>query len=199
MSGGSWTHLASRPFVRPLIGTWVRPNHLTTLRLISGLAAGGLLAIGTKRAIDWGGAVWLVSAFADRADGELARLGQLQSPAGHAYDFYSDFAVNTCFFVCAGIGLRGSWLHAWAIPLGVLTGAMLLGASICAERIERHSPPGTRAISGRWGFHPDDALYLMAPIAWLGWLAPTLIGAAFGSATLMLVTGLGLLRLLRRT
>ena len=46
MSGASWTHLMARPLVRPLIGTRVRPNHLTTLRLLTGLAACALLAGG---------------------------------------------------------------------------------------------------------------------------------------------------------
>ncbi len=61
--------------------------------------------------------------------------------------------------------------------------------------LERRSPPDTRAYSGRWGFDPDDALYLMAPLAWLGWLAPILVGAAMGATAMMVITGLRLRRL----
>ena len=195
MSGGSWTHRAAQPFVRPMIGTWVRPNHLTTLRLLSGLAACACLAWGSRAADGWGGALWLVSAFLDRADGELARLGDLRSPGGHAYDYWVDNVINALFFVAIGIGLRQSWLGGWAMPLGVLTGVSLLGCGIFSEALERGGPPDTRAYTGRWGFDPDDALYLMAPLAWLGWLAPILVAAAVGATAVMLLTGVRLRRL----
>ena len=195
MIGGSWTHLAARPLVRPLIGTRVRPNHITTLRLLSGLAACACFAAGS---FGWGGVWWLVSAFLDRADGELARLGNLGTPAGHIYDYYVDNAVNALFFACIGIGLRHTWLGAWSIPLGVESGTALFLGNIFSEWLEQRSPPGTRAYGGRWGFDPDDALYLMAPLAWLGWLAPILAAAAVGTTAMTALTGLRLLRLIRR-
>src|ERR1700712_1765819 len=128
MTGESWTHIMARPVVRPMIGTWIRPNHLTTLRLVSGLGACTCLALGTPGGTAWGGGLWLVSAFLDRADGELARLGKLTSPAGHIYDYYSDFTCNALFFIAAGIGLRHSWLGEWSIPLGLIAGVSLLWA-----------------------------------------------------------------------
>ena len=197
MSGGSWTHLAARPLVRPMLGTRIRPNHLTTLRLLFGLAACMGFAIGSPAGDGWGGLAWLISAFLDRADGELARMGNLGSPGGHIYDYWVDNCINALFFVAAGIGLRESWLGGWAMPLGLLGGASLFGCGVVSELLERHSPPATRAYSGRWGFDPDDALYLMGPLAWLGWLAPTLIGAAIATPIILAVTALRLLRLLR--
>lgn len=187
----------ARPLVRPMIGTWIRPNHLTTLRLASGLGACACLASGTPGGTAWGGGLWLVSAFLDRADGELARLGKLTSRAGHIYDYYSDFACNALFFIAAGIGLRHSWLGGWAIPLGLIAGVSLLWASILSVWLEQRSPPGTSAYTGRWGFHPDDALYLMAPLAWLGWLAPIVAGAAVGATIMMIITAIRLRRLVR--
>ena len=197
MLGDSWTHLMARPLVRPLIGTWVRPNHLTTLRLLSGLAACACFALGTQAGMWWGGALWLVSAFLDRADGELARLGDMMSPAGHIYDYWTDDAVNALFFVSIGIGLRTSWLGNWAIAIGLLDGAALFLCNVFSEWLEQRSPPNTRAYSGKWGFDPDDALYLMGPLAWLGWLVPVLVGAAFGTTFMMTLTGVRLLRLRR--
>ena len=190
----SWTHLLARPLVRPLIGTWVRPNHLTTLRLLTGLAACAAIAWGSPW---WGGSLWLVSAFLDRADGELARLGNLMSPGGHLYDYYSDNFVNSLFFIAAGVGLRDSWLGYWAIPLGVLSGVALFLCNMFSEWLEQRSPPDTRAYSGRWGFDPDDALYLLGPLAWLGWLAPILVASAIGTTLMMAITGTRLLRMPR--
>lgn len=199
MLGTSWTHRMSRPIVRRLLGTWVRPNHITALRLVFGLAACACFAEGSRAALGWGGGLWLLSAFLDRMDGELARMGNLGSKAGHIFDYYVDNAVNVAFFVCIGIGLRHSFLGAWAIPLGLLSGGALLLCNIFSEKLEQLSPPNTRAYSGKWGFDPDDALYLMGPIAWLGWFAPILIGAVIGTTVMMTITGARLLRLSRRT
>jgi archaetidylinositol phosphate synthase len=195
VSGESWTHLLARPLVRPMIGTWIRPNHLTTLRLLSGLLACACFAIGSHAGMIWGGAVWLVSAFLDRADGELARLGKLTSPGGHTYDYHTDTAVNALFFAAIGLGLRTSWLGFWSILLGVIAAVSVLLGSIFAERLERRSPPDTRAFSGLWGFDLDDALYLMGPLAWLGWLSPILVGAAVGATIVMVNTAVRLRQL----
>lgn len=191
----TWTHLLARPLIRPLIGTRVRPNHLTTLRLLTGVAACIAFIPGTRAGMWWGGALWLISAFLDRADGELARIGNMGSPGGHRYDFIADVGVNTLFFICAGIGLRGSWLGSWAITLGLVSGISMLLAGVFSEWLERRSAPGTKAYSGRWGFDPDDALYLLGPLAWLGWLGGVLVGAAIGTTVMMVITAVRLLRL----
>jgi archaetidylinositol phosphate synthase len=193
----TWTHLLARPVVRPLIGTAVRPNHLTALRLLTGIAASVGFALGTRTGMWWGGGLWLLSAFLDRADGELARIGNMMSPAGHRFDYLADVSVNTLFFVAIGFGLRRSWLGSWSIPLGLITGASILLGSQFSEGLERRSPPGTKGISGRWGFDPDDALYIMGPMAWLGWLSPILAAASVGATAVMIITGIRLLRLRR--
>lgn len=184
----------ARPLVRPMIGTAIRPNHLTTLRLLSGLAACACLSGQGRGRAGWGGGLWLLSAFLDRADGELARLGDLRSKGGHLYDYQTDNAVNALFFVAIGFGLRRSWLGRWSVPLGLASAGSLLVCNIFSERLEQRSPAKARAYSGRWGFDPDDALYLMAPLAWLGWLSPILAAASVGTTAMMVITGLRLAR-----
>jgi archaetidylinositol phosphate synthase len=191
----SWTHLLARAAIRPLLGTFVRPNHLTTLRLLTGLAACLLFALGTRQGDIWGGVVWLFSAFLDRADGELARIGKMTSPAGHHYDYVTDVLVNALFFVAIGVGLRHSVLGIWAVPLGLISGAALALCSFWSEQLEAQNGHAERAYSGRWGFDPDDALYLMAPFAWLGWLVPILVGASMGTTVMMTITFVRLRRL----
>jgi archaetidylinositol phosphate synthase len=195
MTGTSWTHRLARIVVRPLLGTWVRPNHLTTLRLSTGLAACIFFSLGNRAGMWWGGGFWMLSAFLDRADGELARIGKMMSPGGHVYDYYADNLVNAAFFVSIGVGLRHSWLGSWAIVLGLISGLSMFLCSLFSEWLELRGPPGTRAYSGRWGFDPDDAFYLMGPLAWLEWLSPILIGASVGTTVMMVVTGMRLFRL----
>jgi archaetidylinositol phosphate synthase len=196
MIGNSWTHLLARIVIRPFLGTRLRPNHLTTLRLLTGVASCVCFAWGTGAGMTWGGGLWLLSAFLDRADGELARIGDMMSRRGHVYDYYADNFVNSLFFAAIGVGLRDSWLGQWAIPLGIVSAVALLACNIFSEQLEQRSPPQTRAYSGRWGFDPDDALYLMAPLAWLGWMGPILVAAAVGTTTMMIITWVRLRRLM---
>ena len=62
MVGDSWTHKVARVCILPLINTPVTPNHITVLRLITGLMACGLLAIGSYESNLWGGILWLILA-----------------------------------------------------------------------------------------------------------------------------------------
>jgi archaetidylinositol phosphate synthase len=197
LRGTSWTHLLARQMVRPLLGTRVRPNHLTTLRLLSGIAACLCFALGTNSGMIWGGVLWLVSALLDRADGELARIGKMMTPGGDLYDFYADNVVNPAFFLAIGFGLRQSWFGAWSVALGVLSGVCLLLCGLLSKWLEQRGPPGARAYAGKWGFDPEDALYLMAPCAWLGWLNPILLGASIATPVFTVVLGVRLFRLRR--
>ena len=194
----TWTHAAARFMVRPLVGTGVKPNHITTLRLISGLAACALLAMGTRAGDLWGGGLWIVSVFLDRADGELARIGNMQSRKGHLYDYYSDVLINSLFFLGVGFGQQHSWLGPWAIPLGVITCIAMFVCCWLSEIYEALSGPGVRTYSGGFGFHPDDALYLLGPFAWLGWLAPILTAASVVTSIMAVIIIFRVLGLKRR-
>jgi phosphatidylglycerophosphate synthase len=188
----------ARVVVRPLIGAGVRPNHLTTLRLLTGVLACALLALGTRGGDIWGGIVWIVSAFLDRADGELARIGNMQSHRGHLYDYYSDVLINSLFFLGIGFGQQHSFLGEWSIPLGVVTFVAMICCCWWAEVYEQISGPGVRTFNGGFGFHLDDALYLLGPFAWLGWLAPILGLASVCTTIMALVIAVRLLGLMRR-
>jgi phosphatidylglycerophosphate synthase len=176
----TYAHAFARIFVRPLIGTWVRPNHLTVLRLVSGLAACALLAVGNRHTAAWSGVLWVLSCILDRADGELARMGDLRSDSGKLLDFYSDMILDSFWFLGAGIGLRHGSLGEFAVPLGILTCGSMLLVMWSSELFERLCAPGVKAFGfkGVKRFHPDDALFLLAPFTWLGWLVPIILAAS---------------------
>ena len=190
-------HLA-RPLVRPLVGTRVTPNHLTTLRLLSGLGACALFMSGQEYWTWWGGWLWLLTVFLDCADGEYARMANMCTPAGHAYDYAVDNVVNSLFFLAIGIGLRGTWLGNWAIVLGVLGCLGVFFSSLWSEAIERRRDDGKKAYTGALGFDLEELLYLLAPMAWLDWLMPVLIGAAIGASAMAALTGWRLLRVIKQ-
>ena len=198
IAGGSWTHLLARAAVRPLVDTWVTPNHLTTLRLVTGLMACAAFALGSRSGDIWGGVLWILSAFLDRADGELARIGGKTSAWGHKYDYICDNAVTALFFLTAGIGAHDGALGWLGLPLGALAGGSILASNIFSEALEKSDGSGRRAYAGAAGFDLDDLLYLCGPAAWLGWLAPILIGAAIVAPTMALITLWRLRQLQRR-
>lgn len=189
MVGDSWTHKAARICILPLVDTPVSPNHLTTARLLTGVAACAIFAVGDAEWDFWGGWIWLISAFLDRADGELARATGKTSPWGHRFDYVSDVAVTALFFVGAGIGLRHTWLGSAAILCGIAAAGGVIAAEILAEKIDRlNEDTGKKAYPGFAGFDFDDVLYLFAPVVWLGWQHPLVVGATLGAPAFALLT-----------
>ena len=179
----------ARVCILPLVNTPVTPNHLTTVRLITGIAACACFAVGDRQWDIWGGWLWLFSAFMDRADGELARVSGKMSPGGHKYDMFCDVAVTSLFFLGAGIGLRHGWLGDWAIVLGVMGALGVFAAEIFAEIIDQmNKDTGEKAYPAFAGFDFDDVLYLFAPIIWLGWQMPFVVGASVGAPAFALLT-----------
>jgi archaetidylinositol phosphate synthase len=190
----TWSRAAARAFVRSLVGTWVRRNHITLLRLVTGVLACLLLGIGGGRGELWSGVLWLSSAFLDRGDVKLAHVGKMQSRGGHLFDYFTNVAVNSGFFLAAGINLYKAGAGNWSVCAGVLACAAMIACSLLAEAYESEGATGERVWEGGWGFQPDDALYLLPLFVWVHWLAPILAAAAVVTSV---ITAIFLARYLR--
>lgn len=189
MVGDSWTHKIARVCILPLVNTPVTPNHLTILRLITGIAACSAFAVGSQEWNLWGGILWISSSFLDRADGELARVSGKTSEWGHKFDYFCDITVTTLFFIGIGIGLREYPLGYWTILMGFSAAAAVVAAEILAEIIDQaNKDTGEKAYPGFAGFDFDDVLYLFAPLVWLGWHYPFLVAASIGAPIFALIT-----------
>lgn len=90
----TWDARLARSLVRPLVDTAVTPNHLTTLRLLIGLAGALCLAQGGFGWINAGALLIVLSNFVDHTDGELARISGKSSKIGHFYDLAADALVT---------------------------------------------------------------------------------------------------------
>ena len=73
--------------------------------------------------------------------------------------------------------------------MGAMGTAGVFAAEIYAEKIDQmNSDTGDKAYPGIWGFDFDDVLYLFAPIVWLGWQMPFVVGAALGAPAFAILT-----------
>ena len=182
MSHNTWIHkIARATIVRPLAETSVTPNHLTTARIVCGVAAASALAVGTPPWSLAGAAFFALSMLLDRADGDLARLTGRTSPGGHTYDLFADAFCNAIIFVGLGIGLRDGAFGLWAPLMGLLAGVSVTTILMLVVRIEKLQGARAAEIGNLFGFDPDDAM-LAIPIAIaFGWSSPLLVAAAVGA------------------
>src|SRR5215213_4275909 len=103
MSTDTLIHRIIRPAIRRIAPTRITPNHITTLRLVTGIAAALAFAQGEELWLAVGGGIFIVSMLLDRADGELARQTGRASVGGHRYDLVSDSASNIIAFIGIGV------------------------------------------------------------------------------------------------
>ncbi len=182
----AWDQRLARILIRPLAHTSIHPNAITTLGLMMGLLAGFLFAQGDPVLANWAAGVFMFAAFIDHADGELARLVNKTSTFGHYYDHVAVAVSYVTLFVGMGIGQRYGPLGDWAVPLGVAAG--LAVAATMGVRVGIEVREGTEAVKqgNIAGFEPEDTLYMVGPVTWLGYGIPFLVAAGIGAPLFLL-------------
>lgn len=176
-----WDARLAALLVRPLVGTRVHPNHVTTLSLLTGLAAAALYGTADRQAANWGAAVYVLTNLLDHADGELARLAGKTSVAGGFFDRLTDLVVRASLFMGMGLALRTGPLGRWAIVAGVAAAAAFVVTFALRTELARREIAGALDQPSAGGFDLGDVLYLVAPLTWLGALAPFLVAAGVGA------------------
>jgi archaetidylinositol phosphate synthase len=176
-----WDARLARRLIHPLKSSWVTPNHLTTVRLFVGLAAGAAFMPGSYAWSNLAALLLIVSNFLDHTDGELARLSGKSSRIGHLYDLASDAVVTICLFVAIGIGVGANPKTDFEVPpmlLGAVAGVAVSLIFFLRMRIEDALGKSATRQASFGGFETEDVLYLM-PLATLSnALAPLLVVAS---------------------
>lgn len=185
----NWTHKIARLLVKLLIKTPVKPNHITVVRLVSGIIACVMFATGIRYWEVIGGFIWILSTLLDCIDGELARMRNQCSEWGHKFDYFSDTTVTALFFVGIGIGARDAIPELLAVMMGFVAGFGVVIASTLAEKIDQlKEKVDEKAFPGFAGFDFDDILLLFVIIVWADWQLYFLIGASIGAPLFALLT-----------
>ena len=174
--------------VYPLRQTAVTPNHLTTVRMFFGITACVLLSKGGYAWSNAGALCFVISAFLDHADGELARITGNKTSFGHYYDLVSDAISDILLFVGIGIGLMGSNLGTGALFMGILAGVSV--AATFQLRLLIGSMTGQRQVEQPnigW-LEIEDVFYLLPLVTFFDVLQAFLIIAAIGAPVFALWT-----------
>ena len=174
--------------VYPLRNTAVTPNHLTTLRMLLGIAACVLLGMGTFASTNAGALCFAVSAFLDHADGELARITGNKTKFGHYYDLASDAVSDILLFIGIGIGLSHGALGSAALFMGILAGVSVAGIFQMRVMIGNMTGKDQMDMPNIGLFEIEDVFYLLPLITLFEWLYPFLILAAVGAPAFALLT-----------
>ncbi|MEA5571742.1 CDP-alcohol phosphatidyltransferase family protein [Calothrix sp. UHCC 0171] len=180
MAVKTWDAKIANWLVQPLKNTWVTPNHLTTVRLITGLAAAFILGIEPKLA-NIGAFVFALSNFLDHTDGELARISGKSSKLGHVYDLASDAIIHILIFLGIGIGLRNTQLGYGAILMGLVSGIAVAFIFHWRNQMEKKLGKDLTSQPNFCGFDIEDILYLLPIVTILNGLIPLLIAATIGA------------------
>jgi archaetidylinositol phosphate synthase len=177
LSTNTLIHRIVRPVVRRIAHSRVTPNNITTLRLVTGVAAAIGFAQGGALWPAIGGGIFVFSMLLDRADGELARQTHRSSVVGHRYDLVSDCASNILAFVGIGIGVVPA-LGLMGPMLGLLAGVGIgtLFWQLNALKLVEIRPYS--AWNDRFNADPDDAMIFVPLLVWCGAAIPTLVAAA---------------------
>ncbi|MEH2415272.1 CDP-alcohol phosphatidyltransferase family protein [Nostoc sp.] len=176
--------------VKPLKDSWVNPNHLTTVRLVTGLAAavamsttGVAAAVGDAIWVNIGAGLFALSNFLDHTDGELARLSGKSSKWGHQYDLASDAIIHILLFVCIGYGLKEGKFGWWALLMGIVSGVSVACIFHLRNEMEQRLGKDASRQPNFAGFDIEDVLYLFPIVTLLDGLEPLLMLATIGAPT----------------
>jgi phosphatidylglycerophosphate synthase len=187
--GKPWDARLAAWLVAPLRDSAVTPNHLTTLRLATGVLGVYLLARGdTPNAGAW---LIVLSNFLDHTDGELARMSGKGSRFGHIYDLAADAVITIGLFLGVGLALRPGPLGNYAALMGAVAGVAV--AAIFHMRSDMENRLGKSATHQPrlGGFEAEDILYLLPVVTHARIMEAFLYAAALGApiaAIIMVVT-----------
>jgi phosphatidylglycerophosphate synthase len=180
-----WDARLARRLVAPLKDSWVAPNHLTTVRLVVGLAAAAAFMPGTYGWSNLAALLLVLSNFLDHTDGELARMSGKTSRIGHLYDLASDAAVTILLFIAIGVGIGARTGFSLEIPLeippeaiGAVAGISIALIFYLRMRIEAIGGKAATRQTSLGGFETEDVLYLMPLVTLCNGVVATLMTAA---------------------
>lgn len=167
--------------VRPIARAPISPNMLTMFGMVVGLTSCWLFAQGDPVLANWGGLCFMFGVFMDHVDGAHARSSGKTSRFGHYLDHVGAATTYCAGFIGIGLGASGDLTGDWGPWLGLITAISI--TIIFSIRVGVEIQHGAEMVEQTpWaGFEIEDILYLVGPVAWLGWLEGFILAAGIGT------------------
>ena len=174
-----WDQMIGRWLARALAASPVRPNHVTAIDLLIGIASGIVTAYDHP---SLGGVLFIIARLVDSIDGELARMQGTSSPFGAYFDLAAGTATYLSFF--AGLA-AWSYAHANAAQVTILLAIVL--AAVLANSllllVRQHLLHDRGEEFPTFGhFNLEDGAYLVPVGLWLGYPFETFAVVSVGAA-----------------
>ncbi|MFM0524267.1 CDP-alcohol phosphatidyltransferase family protein [Paraburkholderia strydomiana] len=198
----TWDARLARRLVTPLVDTRVAPNHLTTLRLLIGVAGALCLARGGFAWSNAGAVLIVLSNFVDHTDGELARISGKSSRIGHFYDLACDALVTVMLFIGMGMGMSASNIGGLTVApgwLGAIAGIAVALIFFLRMRIEEMAGKAGTKQAAVGGFETEDVLYLLPIVTLTSVVMPFVVAASIGAPLFAVWVMIDYWRVSRRT
>ncbi|CAH2900607.1 MAG: CDP-alcohol phosphatidyltransferase family protein [uncultured Paraburkholderia sp.] len=198
----TWDARLARRLVTPLVNTRVAPNHLTTLRLLIGVAGALCLARGGFAWSNAGAVLIVLSNFVDHTDGELARISGKSSRIGHFYDLACDALVTVMLFIGMGTGMSASNIGGLTVApgwLGAIAGIAVALIFFLRMRIEEMAGKAGTKQAAVGGFETEDVLYLLPIVTLTSVVMPFVVAASIGAPLFAVWVMIDYWRVSRRT
>ncbi len=197
----TWDARLARRMIMPLVTTPVTPNHLTTVRLLVGLACALAFSAGGYMWSNLGALLLVASNVIDHADGELARVSGKTSRIGHLYDLAADALVTVLLFGGIGAGVAATSSSAFAqhaTAAGMVAGMAVAAIFFMRMRIEDIVGKSGTAQPSWGGFELEDILYLMPLVTLFGGLQTFLMLSSVGAPAFAIWVTADFIRVTRR-
>jgi phosphatidylglycerophosphate synthase len=167
--------------VRPLANTPISPNMLTVFGMSVGLASCWLFSRGDPVLANWAGLCFMFAVFMDHVDGAHARSSGKTSRFGHYLDHFGAATTYCAGFIGIGLGAGEDLTGGWGPWLGLVTAISITIIFSVRMRVELQHGAEVVEQTPRAGFEIEDILYLVGPVAWLGWLDGFILAAGIGT------------------
>lgn len=193
-TGGPYDQRLARQIIRPFARTPLTPNMVTGISFALGLASAFTFASAVETMAGWAALLFMLAVLTDHMDGELARMSGRTSTIGHHLDYIVGTLNYAALFIGLGVGLsRGPWGDG-ALALGLTVG--IANPVICGLRMLMDSRYGADAVEhpAAGGFEIEDFIYLIGPIAWMGWIEYFFLIYGLGTFGYLVFTIITLLR-----
>lgn len=128
----------SRPITTALMRTSIRPNHITLVATLIGLAGAAYLLRGNWMAYAIGGTLLEIQCILDSCDGEIARLKYQGSRLGQWLDTITDGILDNVFVACAAIAVGGLWQ---TVGLALVASRMFVEVYVYLDVYKRTKTP----------------------------------------------------------